>query len=158
MTQKIKATVAERAQETNYITLDAEATKQEPAWRMKLIAPTTQWNLDTADRALANNNYRRAEHWKYSTADQTWSATVEKVGRQNLPPGRDVPAPDRSAPEAAPDRSRVPTTALSAAVQGHPYSLKQMLAGSAKRGGAVESAPRPAEHERGTDRGSSLNL
>ena len=34
----------------------------------------------------------------------------------------------------------------------------QMLAGSAKRGGAVESGPRPTEHERRTDRGSSLDL
>ncbi|MGW4615265.1 hypothetical protein ACWEJS_23735 [Rhodococcus triatomae] len=31
---------------------------------MKLIALSIQWNLDTADRALAKNNYRRAEHWK----------------------------------------------------------------------------------------------
>lgn len=125
---------------------------------MKLMAPPVQWNLDTADRALANNDYRRAEHWKYSVADQTWSATVEKVGRQSPPPGRDAPAPDRSAPEVAPDRSKTPAAALSVAVQGHPYSLKQMLAGSAKRGGAVDHSPRPVEHERSTDRGSSLNL
>ncbi|MGW4482087.1 hypothetical protein [Rhodococcus triatomae] len=156
MTQSIKATVAEHAQETNYVTLDAEATAQDLAWRMKLIAPPIQWNLDTADRALVNNNYRRTSQWSYSRADQTWSAAVEKIGRRASVPRHDSPILDRPAPGTVLGRGETAPSAPSQAVQGHPRSLSQMLAGSATRG-AVDRGSRPAEQERGPDRGSSLD-
>jgi hypothetical protein len=138
MAQTIKATVSEVAQESNYVRLNAaEGDAREPAWKFNLMAPPTQWNLDTADQALVNHGYRRTDQWTYSTdGDRTWSAPVEKVGQQT----------------ASTSGWGAHTNALQAATAGHARPLSSMLGNSSSAGSETpaHTQPTPAvSHDHG---------
>lgn len=100
-------------------------TEQKSAWRMKLIAPPMQWNLEAADWALAYYGYRHTEHWRYSTTKQALSANIERTGRLEQAIRRTTLAAERSAPESVAE-GQSQTGTPSAMVTAHPISLNQI--------------------------------
>ncbi|MFD4268172.1 hypothetical protein [Rhodococcus sp. NPDC058481] len=137
MAQPIKATVSEDAQESNYVRLSAAETDTQQPWKFNLMAPPTQWNLDTADQALVNHGYRRTDQWTYSTdGDRSWSATVEKVGQQTV----------------STSGWGAHTSALQAATAGHARPVGRMLGNSSGAGSETPAHTQPAPaitHDRG---------